>query len=253
MHTRLEPRERGALGQPRPASRPAVCLSGVTRRFDRPPLVALEGLSLSVACGEIVAVVGRSGAGKSTLLELICGLQAPDAGSVVCSPAALMPQRDLLLPWLSACDNAALALRLAGVPRAQARRIAGETLDELGLGGFAAAAPRALSGGMRQRVAFARTLLSGRPVLCLDEPFGALDALTRAELQTWLAGALAASPRTVMLVTHDVEEALVLADRVLVLGRRPGRIVASFEVGAVSDRLDPRIVALRAEALEALR
>ncbi len=258
MHTRLEPRERGALDARPRASRSAVRVRDVTRRFDRPDgpaLVALEGLTLDIAAGEIVAVVGRSGAGKTTLLELVCGLQAPDAGTVRAEPAALMPQRDLLLPWLSALDNAALALRVAGRSRADARRLAGEVLDALGLAGFAGHAPRSLSGGMRQRVAFARTLLSGRPVLCLDEPFGALDAITRMELQAWLAAALDADPRTVLLVTHDVEEALVLADRVLVLGPRPGRIVASLTVSVPRprSRTDPVFVALRADALEALR
>jgi NitT/TauT family transport system ATP-binding protein len=205
-----------------------------------------------VAPGEVVAVVGRSGAGKTTLLELVCGLQVADAGEIRADPAALMPQRDLLLPWLDALDNAALPLRLAGRSRADARRVALPTLDELGLAGFAAHGPRQLSGGMRQRVAFARTVLSGRPVLCLDEPFGALDALTRIELQGWLEAALLCAPRTVLLVTHDVEEALVLADRLLVLGR--GRILAELSVPLARprQRTDPALVELRAAALEAL-
>ncbi len=135
-----------------------------------------------------------------------------------------MPQRDLLLPWLCALDNAALALRIAGLPRAEARARAAELFAELGLDGFEAAHPHELSGGMRQRVAFLRTLLSGKPVLCLDEPFGALDAITRAEMQAWLGRALAREPRTVVLVTHDVEEAILLADRVAVLSPRPGRV-----------------------------
>jgi NitT/TauT family transport system ATP-binding protein len=258
MQTRLEPRERGALGARPRASRSAVRLHGVTRRFalpGAPPLVALQELTLEVAAGEIVAVVGRSGAGKSTLLELVCGLQAPDAGEVRADPAVLMPQHDLLLPWLDAIDNAALALRLAGRTRADARRLAAPALDALGLAGFGERAPHELSGGMRQRVAFARTLLSGRPVLCLDEPFGALDAITRVELQSWLGAILTATPRTVLLVTHDVEEAIVLADRVLVLGPRPGRIVAELAVTVERPRTrtDPRLVALREQALEALR
>ncbi|HLH14507.1 MAG TPA: ATP-binding cassette domain-containing protein, partial [Solirubrobacteraceae bacterium] len=148
---------------------------------------ALAEVSLRARAGELIAIVGPSGCGKSTLLELVCGLQQPDRGTVACEPAVLMPQRDLLLPWLSALDNAALALRIAGHPRAEARARAGALLDELGLEGFQRARPHELSGGMRQRIAFARTLLSGRPVLCLDEPFGALDAITRAQLQEWLA------------------------------------------------------------------
>ena len=175
--------------------------------------------------GEIVAVVGPSGCGKSTLLELVCGLIEPDAGRVRAGAAALMPQRDALLPWLSALDNAGLALRVAGASRAAARAAAHEHFAAFGLEGFERARPAALSGGMRQRVAFLRTLLAGRPVLCLDEPFGALDALTRLQMQRWLADALAREPRTVLLVTHDVEEAVLLADRVALLSPRPGRIV----------------------------
>ena len=146
---------------------------------------ALADVSLSAHEGELVAVVGPSGCGKSTLLEILCRLLVAEHGSVLCPPAVLMPQRDLLLPWLSAVDNAALALRIAGLARAQARGRAVELFAELGLDGFEQARPGELSGGMRQRVAFARTLLSGKPVLCLDEPFGALDAITRAEMQQW--------------------------------------------------------------------
>src|SRR3954466_11793158 len=215
--------------EPRTVSEPAgVVLDGVTRRFGA--LTALDGVALRAAPGEVVAVVGPSGCGKSTLLELVCGLQQPDAGAVRAAPAVLMPQRDLLLPWLRAIDNAALALRVAGASRDEARERARPLFARLGLGGFEDARPHELSGGMRQRVAFARTLLSGRPVLCLDEPFGALDALTRADLRVWLAEALAAEPRTTLLVTHDVEEAAILADRVVVLSSRPGHVVAELPV-----------------------
>ena len=156
----------------------------------------------------------------------MCGLSEPDAGRVDAPPAALMPQRDGLLPWLSALDNAALALRVAGASRGEARAAAHAHFAAFGLEGFERSRPRELSGGMRQRVAFLRTLLAGRPVLCLDEPFGALDALTRAQMQDWLAEALAREPRTVLLVTHDVEEAVLLADRIVLLSPRPGRVVA---------------------------
>ncbi len=197
-------------------------------------------ISMSAADGELVAVVGPSGCGKSTLLELICGLQTPDGGSIACAPAVLMPQHDLLLPWLSAVDNAALALRIARLPREEARRRAAALFEELGLEGFQEARPSELSGGMRQRVAFLRTLLSGKPVLCLDEPFGALDAITRGEMQAWLSGALAREPRTVVLVTHDVEEAILLADRVLVLSPRPGRVIEEVEVAAAAPAVTHR-------------
>ena len=228
-------------------------LDGVTRRFGA--VVALVDVSLRLDPGEVVAVVGPSGCGKSTLLELVCGLLEPDAGTVAGAPAVLMPQRDLLLPWLSAVDNAALALRIAGLSPADARARAHPLLERLGLAGFEQARPNQLSGGMRQRVAFARTLLSGKPVLCLDEPFGALDALTRADLQGWLAEALAAEPRTVLLVTHDVEEAAVLADRIVVLSPRPGRVVAELAVGTPRPRgaTDGPVLDARVRAMEALR
>jgi NitT/TauT family transport system ATP-binding protein len=215
---------------------------------------ALAGVSLDVGAGEVVAVAGPSGCGKSTLLELVCGLAAPDAGTVAAGPAALMPQRDGLLPWLSALDNAALALRLAGRGRAEARAAAHANFVAFGLEGFERARPPELSGGMRQRVAFLRTLLAGRDLLCLDEPFGALDALTRAQMQEWLAAALAREPRTVLLVTHDVEEAALLADRIVLLSPRPGRVVTTLDVAAPRPRhrSDPAVVALRERALTAL-
>jgi NitT/TauT family transport system ATP-binding protein len=231
----------------------AVTLQGVTRRYGE--LTALADVSLRLSAGEVVAVVGPSGCGKSTLLELVCALQTPDEGTIAGQPAVLMPQRDLLLPWLSAIDNAALALRIAGLDRGQARARAQPLLARLGLEGFEDARPHELSGGMRQRVAFVRTLLSGKPVLCLDEPFGALDALTRADLQAWLTEALAQERRTVLLVTHDVEEAAVLADRIVVLAPRPGRVVAELAMTAPRPRAatDDAVVSMRRRALAALR
>lgn len=223
-------------------------------------MVALEGLSLEVESGEVVAVVGPSGCGKTVLLELVCGLQRPDRGSVASGPAALMPQRDLLLPWLSAADNACLALRVRGVGRGEARSIVAPWFERLGLGGFEHARPSELSGGMRQRVSFLRSLLAGKPVLALDEPFAALDALTRAEMQGWLVSALGAEEqaqghrRTVLFVTHDVEEAVLVGDRVVVMSPRPGRVVADIRVDLPRPRVatDAEVVALRARALQAL-
>jgi NitT/TauT family transport system ATP-binding protein len=215
---------------------------------------ALAGVSLRADPGEIVTVVGPSGCGKTTLLELICGLQRPDEGAVVSAPAALMPQRDLLLPWLSAVDNAALALRARGVGREEARSAAAPWLERFGLAGFERTRPAQLSGGMRQRVSFLRSLLAGKPVLALDEPFAALDAMTRAEMQSWLAHVLATEPRTVVLVTHDVEEAVVLGDRVVVMSPRPGRVVGEVPVPVARPRrrTDAEVVALRERVLEAL-
>jgi ABC-type nitrate/sulfonate/bicarbonate transport system ATPase subunit len=256
MQTRLE----APAQEPRNvlAAEGEIHLAGVSRAFARrgaAPVPALADVSLEVAAGETVAVVGPSGCGKTTLLELVCGLQAPDAGTVRAAAAVLMPQRDLLLPWMNAIDNAALALRVGGAGRAQARERAHPLFAAFGLEGFERARPHELSGGMRQRVAFLRTLLSGKPVLCLDEPFGALDALTRREMQEWLAGALRREPRTVLLVTHDVEEAAVLADRIVVLSPRPGRVVAEIPVEIQRPRAatDPELLTLRERALEALR
>ncbi len=243
--------------EPRDLESPAgVRVQAVKRTFrtKHGDVRALDAMSLRAAPGETVAVVGPSGCGKTTLLELICGLQAPDDGLVASDPAALMPQRDLLLPWASAIDNAALALRARGMPREQARQLARPWLERFGLGDFAKSRPAALSGGMRQRVSFLRTLLAGKPVLALDEPFASLDAITRAEMQGWLAHVLESEPRTVVLVTHDVEEAVLLADRVVVMSPRPGRVVAELEVGVPRPRrrTDSAVLALREEALQAL-
>jgi ABC-type nitrate/sulfonate/bicarbonate transport system ATPase subunit len=244
-----------------PAREP-LSLQRVTRRYPR--VTALAGIDLTVRRHEVLAVVGPSGCGKSTLLELMAGLQEPDEGTVSALGAtdaagrraacAYMPQRDLLLPWRDALANAALALECQGVPRSEARRRAEPPFDRFGLADFERAQPSELSGGMRQRVAFLRTLLPGRPVLLLDEPFGALDSITRASMQRWLAEALAQEPRTVLLVTHDVEEALFLADRVAVLSQRPGRVVAEIDVDLPRPRevTSAEFGALKRRALEAL-
>ena len=220
----------------------AIAVRGVSRRFRSPrgEVLALDGIDLSAARGQVLAVVGPSGCGKSTLLELIAGLSDPDEGTVSVAgersrearlaACAYMPQRDLLLPWRSALANAALALEAQGVRAAEARRRALPLFERFGLAEFARALPAELSGGMRQRVAFLRTLLAGRPTLLLDEPFGALDSITRAAMQEWLAEALRAEPRTVVLVTHDVREALYLGDRVAILSPRPGRVVTELAV-----------------------
>ena len=243
-----------------------VEIRGLSHSFGE--LRVLEALELSIPAGGVVSLVGPSGCGKSTLLEIVAGLRGPGTGTVAVGEVessegrlarcALMPQRDLLLPWLPAIDNAALALRLAGRSRDQARRGAGPAFERLGLGGFERARPSELSGGMRQRVAFLRTLIAGRPVLLLDEPFASLDAITRAEMQAWLARVLAEDAHTVLLVTHDVEEALYLSDRVMVMTPRPGGIAGELEVPGprAPDRAaavtSPEFVAMRERALRVL-
>ncbi|MBV9416716.1 MAG: ABC transporter ATP-binding protein [Solirubrobacterales bacterium] len=233
-----------------------VSVELVSRGFEtkRGPVQALADMSLRAARSEIVAVVGPSGCGKTTLLELICGLQRPDSGTVRAEPAALMPQRDLLLPWLSALDNAGLALRARGVSRDDARKAAAPWLERFGLAHFERTRPAELSGGMRQRVSFLRTLLAGKPVLALDEPFAALDAITRQEMQGWLVLVLAGEPRTVILVTHDVEEAVMLGDRVVVMSPRPGHALAEIDIALPRPRkrTDAAVVELRERALAAL-
>ena len=231
-----------------------VVVTDVTKSYG--PVEALGGVSLRAGAGETVGLVGRSGCGKSTLLRMIAGLVAPDGGRITVGGAddeagrlehcALMPQADLLMPWRDAVGNASIPLENAGVDRNVARRRAAELFAELGLDGFERARSWELSGGMRQRVAFARTLLAEKPVLLLDEPFGALDAITRAEMQEWLAGALHARPRTAVLVTHDLDEALRLCDRVVVLTARPGRVACELDgAGPPEDA--------REHALETLR
>ena len=208
-------------------------------RDDGATLEALRDFSLQVEAGQFVTIIGPSGCGKSTLFNLIVGLDEPDAGEIwldgspVPRRAGLfgyMPQRDLLLPWRSVVANASLARELHGVPPERARAAAAELLPLFGLQEFASAYPAALSGGMRQRVALLRTILTDREVLLLDEPFGALDALTRRELQDWLLRAWDQFGRTVLFITHDVAEALYLGDRVIVLSPRPGQVVSDLAV-----------------------
>jgi len=250
----------------RPSAAPAgVALDGVVRLLGGKRV--LDGVDLHVREGERVGIVGRSGAGKSTLLSLVAGLDEPDAGAVSIGGeaaagarldrCALMPQRDCLLPWRTALDNACLALLNDGLPRAEARRRTAPLFERFGLAGAEHARPAHLSVGMRQRVAFLRTLLAGKEVLLLDEPFGALDAITRGELQEWLAATLEAEPRTVLLVTHDVEEALLLCERVFVLDG--GKITAELEVRISRSGRTRRetvtsraFVELREQVLEAL-
>jgi len=200
---------------------------------------ALKDVSLKVMPGEFVTIIGASGSGKSTLFNLCVGLLEPDEGEILidgerpenrAGMVGYMPQRDLLLPWRSVLGNVLIPLEIQGIPQRESRQKALEMLPHFGLETFENEYPSALSGGMRQRTALMRTWLTGRSTLLLDEPFGALDALTRKELQNWLLRVWQEFGQTVMFITHDVEEAVYLADRVIMLSARPGEIKRELKI-----------------------
>ena len=224
-------------------------------------LPVLEDISLQVEKGEFVALIGPSGCGKSTLFKLIGGLLTPTSGTIWLEGQKInghtghisyVPQHNSLFPWRTVEGNAALALEVSGMPRQQALQIAREWLPRMGLAGYEKAYPQTLSGGMQQRVSFLRALLSPQELMCLDEPFGALDALTRLEMQRWLLDVWEQHRRTVMLVTHSIEEALFLADRIYVLSQRPARIIKEVTIPFNRSRTPatmalPRFIELRQE------
>jgi NitT/TauT family transport system ATP-binding protein len=232
----------GGPGVTAPA--PIVAVRDLGKTFESrggEPVVALDGLSFAIAPGEVVGVVGPSGCGKSTLLRIVAGLLPPTRGEVR-TPAAgplragFVFQDPRLLPWRSAAGNVRFGLEGRGplAPDAAARVQA--VLELVGLGGFAARYPHELSGGMQQRVALARALALEPEILLLDEPFGALDALTRSYLQEELARIVARTGRTVLLITHDIDEALLLSDRLLVMSARPGRVLAEHRLALARPR-----------------
>jgi NitT/TauT family transport system ATP-binding protein len=242
----------------RPGSTAAVELSGVSKAYGKGAAAvrALDQVSLAVAPGEFTCLIGASGCGKSTLLSLVAGLEKPTGGSLrVGGRVALMFQEAALFPWLSAQGNVELALRARGVPRAERREQAAGLLETVRLGGFGAKRPHELSGGMRQRVALARALAQQADVLLMDEPFGALDAMTRDILHDELDRIMAERNLTVLFVTHNVREAVRLGDRVVVLSSRPGRVLTEFPVGVERPRrIDSAPVAeLAAQITDTLR
>jgi ABC-type nitrate/sulfonate/bicarbonate transport system ATPase subunit len=223
------------------------------------PLPVLDGVAFDVAPGEFVSVIGPSGCGKSTLFNVIAGLDRPDGGRVLVDgadatgrvdPFAYMPQQDLLFPWRTVLDNTTLGLEVAGVARAAARERARRLFEPFGLAGFERAHPAELSGGMRQRAALLRTVVQDRAVLLLDEPFGALDSMTRTDMQTWLAGMRAQFDWTVLLITHDIREAVFLSDRVVVLAPRPTRVRCELTIDLPRPRHPALLTSPRATALE---
>jgi NitT/TauT family transport system ATP-binding protein len=237
---------------------PAVRLDRVSKRFDRgagPPV--LEAISVDVKQGDFVALLGASGCGKTTLLNVVAGLEPPTSGSVDVAGrrAALMFQEAALFPWLTAGRNVELALKLRGVPRSQRRREARRLLELVRLPGAYRSRMHELSGGMRQRVALARALAQDAPVLLMDEPFGALDAITRDLLHDELTRIWSETGVTVVFVTHNVREAVRLGQRVLLMSSRPGRIVREWTVDIPQPRRieTPAVAALAGEITEHLR
>lgn len=244
-------------------------LVGIEKTFPGPSgsIEALRDINLTVDDGSFVAIVGPSGCGKSTLLNIVSGLEQPSTGRILFEGEAVadrlgrtayMHQRDLLLPWRTVLGNAILGLEAAGTQKRVAVDRARELLPRFGLEEFADSYPAVLSGGMRQRVAFLRTVLTEKPIFLLDEPFGALDALTRATMQEWLLGLWDELRRTILFITHDVEEALLLADRVAVMSGRPGHFLQVVEVPLPRPRRyemisDPEFVRLKSDLLESLR
>ncbi|MDQ2742203.1 MAG: ABC transporter ATP-binding protein [Chloroflexota bacterium] len=247
-----------------------IAVEEVSKRF------ALRGERLDVLCdvticalpGEFVSIIGPSGSGKSTLLNILAGLEPPSAGRVLIDNhdvtgrldlTGYMPQRDLLLPWKTVLDNTALGIRMRGMSIRQARREALRQFPRFGLEGFEEEYPVTLSGGMRQRAALLRTILTNREILLLDEPFGALDALTRADMQAFLLDVWSTYDRTIIFVTHDVDEAIYLSDRIYVLSPRPGSVAAEYRVGLPRPRRYDEIVTsgpfinLKRKLLDSLR
>ncbi|MFL9924047.1 ABC transporter ATP-binding protein [Herbaspirillum lusitanum] len=242
-------------------------LDGISKTFGS--TTALKGLNVDIRKGEFVTVVGPSGCGKSTLFNIVAGLEEPDAGgtlsfdgrqqkaSALLGQVAFMPQKDLLLPWRSVIDNAILAIEMDGMSKKEARALALKMLPEFGLAGFENQLPHQLSGGMRQRVALMRTFLFKRDLMLLDEPFGALDALTRTMMQRWLLDVWQRHNRTILFITHDVDEAIFLGDRVLVVTARPGRIKLEQKIDLPRPRrpelvTEPAFINLKRNLLEAI-
>ncbi|NKR50374.1 ATP-binding cassette domain-containing protein [Rhodococcus hoagii] len=234
---------------------PVVELATVTKSFGTRRV--LDGIDLAVRQGEFVSVIGPSGCGKSTVFGIVAGLDSPDSGSVSAPTCAHMPQKDLLFPWRSVLENTALGLEVQRLPKKQARARAAELFPRFGLAGFEDARPHQLSGGMRQRAALLRTVVQDRSVLLLDEPFGALDSLTRTEMQTWLHDVWQQYRWTVLMITHDVREAVFLSDRVIVLSARPATVRREVVVDLPRPRelpivTSPEFAAVERELIEVL-
>ncbi len=235
-------------------------------KSDGQEFTALAPLELQVPRGRFISLIGPSGCGKSTIFNIVAGLQAPTTGRIVLDgeditgmigQVGYMLQKDLLLPWRTVLDNVSLGMEIRGVPLKQAREKALPLIQRYGLGGFENRYPSALSGGMRQRAALLRTLLVDTDLILLDEPFGALDAQTKAHMQEWLLQLFNDFGRTVIFVTHDVEEAVFLSDDIYVMASRPGRVIDKMPVDLPRPRdrsivSTPRFVAMKKYCLDLL-
>ena len=257
---------------PAPETTFRILVQGVSKSYhpdvaSGPELPVLRRITMSVRDGEFVSIIGPSGCGKSTLFNIVSGVVPADEGRVYVNGeetrnrvglVGYMPQKDLLLPWRTVLDNVVLGMEVAGMKRAAARSEAMPLLAAFGLAGFEGAYPHALSGGMRQRAAFLRTFLFHRDVLLLDEPFGALDALTRSTMHEWLLGVWEKLGATILFVTHDVEEAVLLSDRVYVMTARPGQIKMELGIDLPRPRrydmtMSQRFLEHKSVLLQALR
>jgi ABC-type nitrate/sulfonate/bicarbonate transport system ATPase subunit len=251
-----------------PSSAPKLCVDDVSMTFKTPTGVfhALAPVTLSIPQGRFVSLIGPSGCGKSTIFNVIAGLLEPTGGRVMIDGSdatgtigrvGYMLQKDLLLPWRTVLDNAILGMEIQGVPLREARARALPLLHRYGLSGFEYLYPNSLSGGMRQRAALLRTLLFDTDLILLDEPFGALDAQTKLQMQEWLMQLWSDFGKTVLFVTHDVEEAIYLSDEVHVMGTRPGRIITTIPIALPRPRLrtsalTPEFVAIKERCLKLL-
>ncbi|CAM4084376.1 MULTISPECIES: ABC transporter ATP-binding protein [Bacillus] len=233
----------------------------VSFHYDEKPII--NELNASIQDKEFVSIIGPSGCGKSTLFRLITGLEEASTGQIELTetkshPVGYMPQKDMLLPWRTIIENAALPLECQGVQKKEAQIKAKELLHKFGLQGYETKYPKDLSGGMRQRVSFIRTLLTGGEILLLDEPFSALDALTKASLQEWLFEQWKEWEKTILFITHDVEEALFLSNRILVVEQQPittltERVVPLDRNRTRKDLYKPEVLALKDELLSMLQ
>lgn len=242
-----------------------LSLRGLSKSYFNPrknqSMEVFHSLDLEVETGSFVSLIGPSGCGKSTICNLLAGIEVPDTGEILLDGEAIhgtlgnvgyMPQKDLLLPWRTLLENVILGCEILHQDKRKARVEAKEWLNQFGLSPFSEHYPHQLSGGMRQRGALLRTILFGKKTLLLDEPFGALDALTRQEMQRWLLRIWNRTRHTVLLITHDIDEAILLSDKVVVLSQRPARIIHEFKIPFPHPR-DPEDLLLSNVALDLKR